>query len=295
MLIGFLAWAPNMYRRMVSAFHYCCFLGNKSDRVQLTGPEEVELRVLSRSRAVLNILASTAWALAPLVYSLSRLLSRGVFSERFLYNPMVPELMFASVMILVNVAYVDTLHHVNIEVFDETTRQLRRLESLRGFISAVWKLSLDALMFCRAKDSGTLTLTVSPSTMRMLGIPSGRLTLLGKSDTTLVIVAIPERKKFWIYPIEHDRPVSRHELRQLKLRAQTMGRSFDAQPGDSIHNQSMSALVRLSLQVCRKRERKACFSVQECVPCATRSGAKDTMHCEARVTPLPQGMFTIVV
>jgi hypothetical protein len=206
---------------------------------------------------------------------------------------------------LCTVLYFVMILRINDAVFDEPSRAVRRLETLRTMMSAVWDNSSDIVVLCiPSASSGHIKAIVSPAFLKFeenYEHPSkenrkddgDRFALVlevdvrarGDADTVL-----PAHR---VFTVDLGKPIDREEAQRIRRSLQEQGRKRKIKEAPSIRKRNIMKLTMLIAKA-------ACGNNDESLRshdmlAKGSDGLEHVVNCEANVTKLDSQAVLIVI
>jgi signal transduction histidine kinase len=258
-----------------------------------SGPQKESLD-LARASYNLTLICSITWTLLALSFTIVCLISR-TNPESWLATPDIPIFLMTIFEVMSKIWYFSALIATYDKIFDENARAVRRLEEMRGFMSAVWASSSDVVVFCVEKQDG-ISARISPAFLKMLGLSTGSSTLLDdRGDVSIILEISPENDCCTVFAMDLTKPISRQDAAQFKHNL--MARKFQLDDNDAIlstEDRNLLSMAKLVVHTFKTRLVENTGNLTASF--VKREGETEkSIPCEAKISGLEKRAYVLVL
>jgi signal transduction histidine kinase len=191
--------------------------------------------------------------------------------------------------------YADLLVEIHNIVFDDASRMMRRLETLRSLMSAVWDHSSDTLIWgsCAGLDSSVINGIISPKGRTFLGLGDNiKSTDAEKTGTTTLIEVDQDTYQYRSFNINLSSPISREEAMALRT-SKLKSKKKPINPYlSSDRDKNLSVVAKLLCEAYTLDVKEEKIVIKELI---RENEAASVHQCEAKMTKMESRSCLIIL
>jgi hypothetical protein len=211
--------------------------------------QQAERLDLTKSSFSLCLAISVSWTILAILFTFLSVITKVVRQDSWVGHPSIPVILTTTFEVMSKVWYLGALFEAYGKVFDEKVRGHRRLDELRGFMSAVWASSSDVIVFCM-KQGDLVSARISPAFLNILGNASDVLGFDLQTEVSLVLEIDQSQDLFSVVALDLDRPIMRSDLSTITC--DLNGRSYRISKADDTHAPecNLARMAKLAIDAC---------------------------------------------